>query len=75
MCSHVAKLLLASASLHADENEAHDLIVGFGDVSVALYHARDQRDGVLSPAERHVPARELLEAQAASRAPCGLVKG
>ena len=83
MSSHVAKRLLANASLHADGNEAHDLIVGFGNVSVAFYHARDQRVGVLSPAERHVPARELLEAQqrydwyirAASRAVCGLVKG
>ena len=78
----MAKLLLANASLHADDNDAHDLIVGFGDVSVVLHHAKDQRVGVLSPAERHVPTWELLEAQqsydwytrAASRAPCGLVK-
>ena len=83
MSSHVAKLLLANASLHADDNDAHDLIVGFGNVSVAFYHARDPRVGVLSPAERHVPTWELLEAQqsydwyirAASRAPCGLEKG
>ena len=43
----MAKLLVAIGSLHADDNEAHDLIVGFGDVSVALHHARDHRVGVL----------------------------
>ena len=32
----VERLLLASASLHADENEAHDWVIGFVDVFVAF---------------------------------------
>ena len=38
----VARLLLAIASLHVDENEAHDWVLGFGDVSVACCHAKKE---------------------------------
>ena len=34
----VARVLLASASLHVDDSDAHDWVLGFGEVSVALCH-------------------------------------
>ena len=54
----VARLLLASASLHVDENEAHDWFVGFGDVSTALYHAKIEELVCI-----HVSTWVLLDAQ------------
>ena len=36
----VARLLLAIASLHVEENEGHDVVIGYCDVSVAFYHAK-----------------------------------
>ena len=36
----VAKIMLAIASLHADENEVHDWVVVFWPVSIAFDHPK-----------------------------------
>ena len=61
----VARLLLAIASLHVDENEAHDWVVGFGDVPRRVVPSKDGRGVVRTPTTRHVLTWVLLEAHKA----------
>ena len=54
----VAKIMF---SLHADENEVHDWVVGILASLRCVRSRKDRRVGVHSPSTRHVPAWVLLE--------------
>ena len=56
----VARLVFAIEFLHVDKDEVHDWIVGFGDVTVALYH--DKKAKLVHVHPRHVPTLARLEA-------------
>ena len=77
----VARLFLAIASLHVDENEARDWCIGFGDVSVAFDYAKIEEvvyvhtpRGTCPPWYRWKLNRAVNVTRADSRAWRGFVK-
>ena len=57
----MARLSLATASLHADQNEAHDWVIGFWDVSVAFHHAKIEELVYVHPPRGTCPSGSSTE--------------